>query len=92
MINARVNHTATLLSNGKVLVGGGYSGPFDSGAELYDPATQIFVLGEMRTGHISGARLGHTATTLNDGQVLLLGGATATEQYSARGETFTPQF
>ncbi len=42
---ARGSHTATLLSNGKVLVAGGYgfSGILAS-AELYDPETGIWVV------------------------------------------------
>ena len=44
MITARENHTATLLSNGKVLVAGGWNAATDylSSAELYNPATGMW--------------------------------------------------
>jgi Galactose oxidase, central domain len=45
MTIARVNHTATLLPNGTVLVAGGYTNlvqtPLAS-AEIYNPATEIW--------------------------------------------------
>ena len=66
MVVARVEHTATLLGNGKVLiVGGGHAA-----AELYDPATGTFTL----TGKLSTDRVGHTATLLRNGKVLIAGG------------------
>src|SRR5437660_917544 len=40
LTTARATHTATLLSNGKVLVAGGYDGgSYVISAELYDPAS-----------------------------------------------------
>jgi Kelch motif/Galactose oxidase, central domain len=39
LITRRCLHTATALSNGKVLIAGGYNGTLLSSAELYDPAT-----------------------------------------------------
>lgn len=68
----RLAHSATLLSNGMVLVAGGADGlnhavPFD---ELYNPATGRFTV----TGSLNAARLFHTATTLDSGRVLLAGG------------------
>ena len=36
---ARNSHTATLLTNGKVLIAGGYGTNELASAELYDPAT-----------------------------------------------------
>jgi len=72
---ARENHTATLLSNGEVLVAGGDDGnqPFVkvlSSAELYNPATGKWTL----TGSMHTARFNHSATTLGNGKVLFAGG------------------
>ncbi|WP_437755995.1 kelch repeat-containing protein [Sorangium sp. So ce1389] len=61
--------TATLLpSSGKVLVTGGSS--FPASAELYDPTDDTWSL--MRP--MSAARRFHTATLLQDDQVLVVGG------------------
>ena len=72
MIDARVNHTATLLPNGKVLVAGGNSGSvLLATAELYDPSSGSWTA----TGKMNGIRTAHTATLLADGKVLVAGGA-----------------
>lgn len=71
-------HTATLLQNGRVLVVAGtdsiYNYPTDQGvtnkAELYDLATESWSI----TGNVSAARVFHTATLLQKGQVLVAGG------------------
>jgi hypothetical protein len=72
---ARCQHTATLLSNGLVLIAGGV-GPtpglyywLDS-AELYDPVAQTFSL----TGTLNYPRGNIPATLLNTGMVLVAGG------------------
>src|SRR5207302_296704 len=69
---ARDACTATLLTNGKVLVAGGVNstGPTSS-AELYDPATGLWT----PTGSMTTPRFGHTATLLPDGRVLVAGGS-----------------
>jgi len=75
MGQARYLQTATLLSNGKVLVAGGRIGPNTdksaTSAELYDPASGTW----NATGTMNGARDGQTATLLLDGRVLVAGGA-----------------
>jgi len=72
MATARSGHTASLLSNGKVVVAGGFSGPGSTlaSAELYDPATNAW----SAAASMATARGGHTATLLSNGKLLVVGG------------------
>jgi hypothetical protein len=71
---ARLDHRATLLPDGRVLITGGSSG--GDSAELFNPATgQFSTLMQM-----SDFRDGHSATLLNNGQVLLIGGGVASAE------------
>ncbi len=73
LAEARSDHTATQLPDGKVLVTGGSSnGPLAlASAEIYDPATGTW----SATGPLAEGRSGHTATLLPDGRVLVAGGS-----------------
>jgi hypothetical protein len=71
MGDARTDHTATLLSDGRVLVVGGYDGNFDvAAAEVWDPKTGQFAA----AGELAEPRHGHAAALLPDGRVLVVGG------------------
>jgi hypothetical protein len=88
METAREAHTATLRNDGTVLVTGGailvsvFCGNNCSTlapvsllfAELFDPTTKTFT----GTADLGTARFSHTATLLNDGSVLVTGGADST--------------
>ena len=77
MTVARRGHTATLLSNGKVLVTGGTDGTAVlKSAEIYDPATGQWTA---TTGTMRFTRRWHTATLLTDGSVLIVGGIVGSE-------------
>jgi Galactose oxidase, central domain len=69
-----IYHSATSLTNGKVLFAGGASDDYgevaESQATLYDPAAKIF----KTTGNLLRARDSHTGTLLKDGRVLVTGG------------------
>ncbi|MES2932401.1 MAG: kelch repeat-containing protein [Pseudomonadota bacterium] len=96
LATTRSGHTATLLSNGKVLVAGGFSGDFRTNgaalasADLYDPATKIW----SPAGSLAKARSGHTASLLPNGKVLVVGGfggdyLTSAELYNPATNTWT---
>ncbi|HTY02961.1 MAG TPA: kelch repeat-containing protein, partial [Rhodocyclaceae bacterium] len=91
MITARSHHTATLLTNGKVLVVGGKGGDGNSTnlAEIYDPAGNTWTA----TGNLTDARMDHTAVLLDDGRVLVAGGTKydgITSTTLASAEIFDP--
>jgi YVTN family beta-propeller protein len=81
MATAREYQTATLLSNGKVLVTGGIGNPLAplGTAELYDPIANSW----SSAGTMSAKRAWHTATLLDNGQVLVTGGSTQFAPISA---------
>lgn len=88
---ARAGASATLLGDGRVLIAGGYG--IDSHgatiavawAELYDPGHEAFVA----TGSLNDARYRQTATLLDDGRVLMVGGTGATAPL-ASAEIYQP--
>jgi N-acetylneuraminic acid mutarotase len=92
MIEARANHSATLLSDGKVLVAGGGdrggpNGKFQlASAELYDPASGTWTA----TGSLAQPLDGHTATLLPDGTVLVAGGGRGGDMLYASAQLYHP--
>jgi hypothetical protein len=94
LAQARAYHTADLLENGRVLVcGGAYyddQGDFLSldSAEIYNPATGTWATVSER---MVRERVFHTSTTLEDGRILLAGGASdrAAEIFDPVSRTFT---
>jgi len=69
---SRALHTATLLTDGTVLICGGVdpAAAVLASAEVHDPATGLFTL----VGSMASGRAGHTAARLPDGRVLVMGG------------------
>src|SRR5438132_7207783 len=69
----RAEHTATLLTNGTVLIAGGRdaAGQPLASAEIFDPATGGY---RLLASPLPAPVWGHTANRLSDGTVLIAGG------------------
>ena len=93
LLTPRLEHTATLLPDGRVLVAGGYDGrAYLASAEVYDPVANTWTAAES----LSVARANHAAVLLRNGQVLVAGGSVgsrpslATESYHPQTGRWTP--
>ena len=90
MTSPREGQTATLLSDGLVLIAGGENNGHPlSSAELYDPTVGSFTA----TGSMLVTRYDATATLLTDGIVLIAGGqggGRSAELYDPKTGTFSP--
>lgn len=76
-------HTATRLSDGKVLVAGGY---ITDSAEIYDPATNSWTA----TGNMLISRYRHSAVLLPSGKVLVAGGFDGGSSPTNSAELYDP--
>lgn len=93
--DGRTGATTTLLTNGKVLVAGGYNGnTYLSSALLYNPANNSYAT----TGSMSTTRSLAGAVLLPSGKVLLVGGnsgrfsaTSSIESYDPATGTFTAE-
>ena len=86
MSMARSFHSATLLSNGHVLIAGGDAHGVLASAEVYDPVAGTF----RPVGAMTAARRLHTATRLPDDRILIVGGYGEGGAALASAELFDP--
>lgn len=87
---ARASHTATLLTNGKVLIVGGMerNGVFFDSADIFDPLTNSI---KQINGRMTIKRVSHTASLLPDGRVLIVGGWSNRDVPEMSAEIFDPR-
>lgn len=104
MTFARTQHTSTLLADGRVFVTGGGSnfdlsdplgslGSATATSEIYDPVSNTWSLGP----GLAKPTIGHTATLLDDGRVLIIGGVEVDiafglplPSFSSRAQIYNP--
>jgi hypothetical protein len=98
---ARALHQATLLPDGRILLSGGFglppaaNAPDATQSEIYDPVSGHF----SPAGALRAGRMLHSAVSLTDGRVLVVGGigtfgargsVSLTEIYDPANATWTP--
>jgi len=87
----RQKHDATLLADGRVFVSGGSDERDSEGAyrstEIYDPISGVFT----SAGEMVAARYKHNGTSLllNNGLILLIGGANSAEVFDPQSGNFS---
>jgi hypothetical protein len=87
MDTARDWQIATLLTNGQVLVAGGFSGSaYQTSAEIFNPSTGTWTV----TNSMNAARYGAEATLLTNGTVLVEGGSPDGTNFLSSAEVFDP--
>ncbi|MFO1526453.1 MAG: kelch repeat-containing protein [Turneriella sp.] len=75
MVLSRYNHTSARLSDGSVLIIGGKNGSsFLAAAEIFNPAANAGAGAFSTTASMSTPRIWHTATRLQSGIILVIGG------------------
>src|SRR5918911_1730616 len=90
--SGRYNHTATALSDGRVLVAGGSDSAPLATARVYDPATNPW----SSAASMNRPRQGQAAARLHSGKVLVAGGVvpgadpTTAGDYTATAEIYDP--
>lgn len=91
MSQARYGHTATLLTNGYVLVTGGYTGSgVTQGTEFYIPGTGVGENYWRGDDAMNVARAYHTATVLTNGTTILVaGGVNDSDGYISSSELYS---
>jgi hypothetical protein len=86
LINARSNHTATLLTDGRILIAGGKNGTTSQAhSEIYTYALGSFG----SSSNLNTGRYQHTATLLPTGQLVVIGGKSGTGAVQ-RSELYDP--
>jgi hypothetical protein len=92
-VEGRSNHTATVLEDGRVLLVGGIGSSDERPckitptAETWDPEDGKF---RKTAGALAVPRVGHAASLLPDGRVLIVGGWTTVLEY-VLAEVFSPE-
>lgn len=88
---SRIGHTATLLKDGRVLIVGGQNVGGDAGLLgrnlIYDPSSEAF----SDAGNLQFDRAHHKAVLLQDGRVLIAGGAAGRGPFVQTAEIYDPQ-
>ena len=86
MLYSRGGHTATLLTDGRIIVvGGGGAIPLNT-VEVFDPVFDTWT----RTASLLAPRRGHTATLLPNGNVIVAGGKAGLLSPLTRTELYVP--
>ncbi|CAF3692936.1 unnamed protein product [Adineta steineri] len=76
---ARDSHTASILTNGNILITGGYNNSVLSSAQVYNLANETWT----NTGNMNSVRYHHTESILKNGKVLVTGGNNGTNQLNS---------